>query len=126
MLNKELLMMGGGDSEATVVLRITHSTGDLSTVTMAVKYQPSVYRFSVAPSNSSLRDCRVYDKSTERYCNTGMGRHERFARYKSHTKQCNRRLQRRQLLWWKFQSIGQLCSRGLRRHLLTSQEALYA
>ena len=39
MLNKELLMMGGGDSDATVVLRITHITGDAPTVTMSFNLQ---------------------------------------------------------------------------------------
>ena len=34
MINKELLLMGGEDSEATVVLRITHGAGDAPAVTM--------------------------------------------------------------------------------------------
>ena len=36
-------MIGGADSEATVVLRITHNTGDLSTVTMGIQYKDPPY-----------------------------------------------------------------------------------
>ena len=51
MINKELLMMGGADSEATVVLRIQHTSGEQSTVTMAVQYEDPPYTgFQLLPS----------------------------------------------------------------------------
>ena len=127
MLNKELLMIGGADSEATVVLKITHITGDQDTVEMFVQYQDPPYTgFQLLPPIPRYKTAAYTIKVPKGMRIQVGGWYERFESRKGHTERCNRRLQRRPLSSRTLQNIGQLCSRGGCRHLLTSQEALCA
>lgn len=82
----------------------------------------TLYKFSVASTNLSLRDCRVHDKSTKRNGPRYYWWQLRFPRCRSYTNRCNNKTQ----LHGEVQSIGQLRSTGLRIYVLAPQEALYA
>lgn len=82
----------------------------------------TLYKFSVASTNLSLRDCRVHDKSTKRNGPRYYWWQLRFLRCRSYTNRCNNKTQ----LHGEVQSIGQLRSTELRIYVLAPQEALYA